>query len=67
MKSIFKKILCAKKTTKFERLKETGFFKNKYVEDKLMATWAEAANVHLTVADKVIESFEAAGSEIIVK
>ena len=28
---------------------------------------AEAANVHLTVADKVIESFEAAGSEIKVK
>ena len=25
---------------------------------------AEAANVHLTVADKVIESFEAAGSEV---
>jgi hypothetical protein len=48
--ALFNKILCVKKTTKFERLKETGFFKSSYVEDKLLHTWAEAANVHLTVA-----------------
>ena len=39
MASIFNKVLCVKKTTKFERLKSTGFFQSSYVENKLMKTW----------------------------
>lgn len=39
MASIWKKVLCVKKTTKFERLKSTGFFQSSYVENKLMKTW----------------------------
>jgi len=32
-----------------------------------MKTWAEAANVHITVADKVIEAFKESGREVRVK
>lgn len=64
MASIWKKVLCVKKTTKFERLKSTGFFQSSYVENKLMKTWAEAANVHITVADKVIEAFKESGRDV---
>ena len=39
MASIWKKVLCVKKTTKFERLKSTGFIQSSYVENKLMKTW----------------------------
>ena len=37
--SLFNNILCVKKTTKFERLQSTGFFKSSYVENKLLKTW----------------------------
>ena len=37
--TLFSKILCVKKTTKFERLKSTGFFQSSYVQEKLMNTW----------------------------
>jgi len=67
MSGLFQKILCVKKTTKFERLKSTGFFQSSYVENKLMKTWAEAANVHITVADKVIQAFKESGRQIKVK
>lgn len=39
MTKIFNKILCVKKTTKYERLKATGLMQSKYVEDVLMKTW----------------------------
>jgi len=64
MTSLWNKVLCVKKTTKFERLRSTGFFQSSYVENKLMNTWAEAANVHITVADKVIDAFKASGREV---
>ena len=67
MASMFNKILCVKKTTKFERLKSTGFFQSSYVEDKLMSTWEEAANVHITVADQVIQAFKDSGRQVEVK
>ena len=67
MASMFNKILCVKKTTKFERLKSTGFFQSSYVEDKLISTWEEAANVHITVADQVIQAFKDSGRQVEVK
>lgn len=39
MSQIFKKVLCVKKTTKFERLQATGLFKSPYVENVLKKTW----------------------------
>ena len=35
----FKTVLCVIKTTKFERLQQTGLFSSSYVENKLMKTW----------------------------
>ena len=67
MTSIFNKVLCVKKTTKFERLRSTGFFQSSYVENKLMKTWEEAANIHITVADKVIEAFKESGRQVTIK
>jgi len=32
-----------------------------------MKTWAEAANVHITVADKIIEAFRRSGREVKIK
>ena len=36
---IFPRVLCVKKTTKYERLKATGVVTSKYVEDVMLNVW----------------------------
>lgn len=61
---MFRRVLCVKKTTKYERLKATGLMQSSYVEDVLMKTWQEAANIHITVADQVIQGIKDTGREV---
>ena len=56
-----KSILCVIKTTKFERLQQTGLFSSSYVENTLLKTWQEAANVHITVSKQIVDSFRDSG------
>lgn len=35
-----------------------------YVEDVLMKTWQEAANIHITVADQIIQAFKDSGRQV---
>ena len=35
-----------------------------YVENVLMKTWQEAANIHITVADQIIQSFRDSGRQV---
>jgi hypothetical protein len=63
MTTKFKKILLVKKTTKFERMKQSGRIFSPYIENVLMKVWyifvktyfyflrEEAANIHISVAD----------------
>jgi len=51
MTSLFKRILLVKKTTKYERTKQSGKSLSPYVEKVLMKVWEEAANVHISIAD----------------
>lgn len=64
---IFPRVLCVKKTTKYERLKSSGVFASKYVEDVMLQVWKEASDVHSIVANSVIEATKASGREVKVR
>ena len=61
---MFNRVLCVKKTTKFERLKATGLLQSSYVENVLMKTWQEATNIHVTVADQLIQAIKDTGRQV---
>ena len=61
---IFPRVLCVKKTTKYERLKATGVVSSPYVEEVMLDLWKEASNIHIEVAKQISENLQKSGREV---